>query len=79
MGARAALAVLLLLQAACTDRLGHGPALAEAAGWKWRIVTAGRFDLATARRAGAPGEMLTVFAPPEGVATALRTKASDSF
>jgi pimeloyl-ACP methyl ester carboxylesterase len=74
MGARAALAVLLLLQAGCTDRLGHGPALAEAAGWKWRIVTAGRFDLATASRAGAPGEMLTVFLEGDGLAYVTRSQ-----
>ena len=66
--------LLLALLAGCADRLAHGPALAAAAGWPWRIIQAGGFSLASASRPGPPGAMLTVFLEGDGLAYVNRTQ-----
>lgn len=64
----AVLVLGLLLTACAQPRHGMGPDLAQAAGWRWEILSAGAFDLAVAAPPRRTGEVLTVYLEGDGFA-----------
>lgn len=63
-------ALLLLALGGCAlqDRQSLGPELARRAGWRWEVLSAGPFDLATAIRPATVGRTLTVYIEGDGLA-----------
>ncbi len=67
---RLLLALLLpgALAACASSRQAEGPELARAAGWHWRIMSAGAFDLAVASSPRGGGDTLTAYLEGDGLA-----------
>jgi hypothetical protein len=63
-----ALLVPAALAACASSRQAEGPELARAAGWHWRIMPAGAFDLAVASSRRGGGDTLTVYLEGDGLA-----------
>lgn len=73
-----ALLVAGALAACASSRQAEAPALARAAGWHWRIMSAGAFDLAVASSQRGGGDTLTAYLEGDGLAYAWRGEpASD--
>lgn len=64
----AAMVLVVLLAACAQPRHETGPALAQAAGWRWEILSAGAFDLAVAAPPRRMGDVLTVYLEGDGFA-----------
>lgn len=62
------LLLALALVGCAASRHAEAPHLARAAGWRWQILSAGRFDLATASSRREGGETLTAYIEGDGLA-----------
>jgi len=67
-----ALLVPAALAACASSRQAEAPELARAAGWHWRIMPAGAFDLAVASSERSGGDTLTAYLEGDGLAYAWR-------
>jgi hypothetical protein len=59
---------VLALAGCASSRHAEAPHLAQAADWRWQILPAGRFDLATASSRRKSGETLTAYIEGDGLA-----------
>lgn len=62
------LLIALALAGCASPRHAEAPKLAEAAGWRWRIMAAGPFDLAVASSRRGGGDTLTAYIEGDGLA-----------
>jgi dienelactone hydrolase len=64
------------LAACASSRQAEGPELARAAGWHWRIMPAGAFDLAVASSRRSGGDTLIAYLEGDGLAYVWRGQPS---
>jgi pimeloyl-ACP methyl ester carboxylesterase len=62
------LLIALALAGCASSRHAEAPKLAEDAGWRWRILPAGPFDLAVASSRRSGGDALTAYIEGDGLA-----------